>query len=80
VLAGLIIEELSRPSDLVLIRKRWAEVRDRFSWPMLASDYRDMFQICAGGTSVSTTVEPIKPGATAEPLPQAIGDGKMQVV
>jgi glycosyltransferase involved in cell wall biosynthesis len=79
VLAGLIIEELSRQPDLGPMQKRWAQVRDRFSWPMLAWDYRDMFQICARGTSGSTTVDPIRPRATAELSAEANADRKVRV-
>ena len=47
VLAQLIAEELGRPRDPKLIRVRWQSVRDRFSWPVLAHAYRDMFEACA---------------------------------
>jgi glycosyltransferase involved in cell wall biosynthesis len=47
VLAGLVGEELKRLYNLPLRRTRWASVRERFSWPALAGNYREMFQICA---------------------------------
>jgi glycosyltransferase involved in cell wall biosynthesis len=50
-LAGLISEELKKYADPVLMRRRWAAVRDRFSWPILAASYREMFQICAWGVT-----------------------------
>lgn len=45
VLATLAARELNKPSDAALIRRRWLAVRDRFSWPVLAGGYREMFAL-----------------------------------
>jgi glycosyltransferase involved in cell wall biosynthesis len=52
VLADLIRRVLKKSPDPALSQRRWAFVRDRFSWPILAGSYRQMFQICAGTASL----------------------------
>ncbi len=47
-LARLLGSELLRPTEPVLAHCRWAAVRNRFSWPVLAESYRQMFQACSG--------------------------------
>ena len=56
-----ILGDLSKPGELALLlraelhahnnqklgQQRWQSVRDRFSWEVLASDYRKMFEACA---------------------------------
>lgn len=46
-LAGSLAEVLIAPAKPELVRQRWQSVRDRFSWQVLASCYRDMFTACA---------------------------------
>jgi glycosyltransferase involved in cell wall biosynthesis len=46
-LAPLLAVELKQPPCPALMRERWASVRDRFSWGLLAPRYRDMFEACS---------------------------------
>jgi 1,2-diacylglycerol 3-alpha-glucosyltransferase len=46
-LARLVASELKKTPEPVVMRKRWAHVRDHFSWPVLAANYAEMFQLCA---------------------------------
>jgi 1,2-diacylglycerol 3-alpha-glucosyltransferase len=45
-LAGLILRELSLLRSPEKMKKRWESVRDRFSWPVLAPAYAQMFRAC----------------------------------
>ncbi|MBO0720556.1 MAG: glycosyltransferase, partial [Blastocatellia bacterium] len=45
-LAGLIARGLSLSRSSELMKKRWQSVRDRFSWPVLAPAYAQMFRAC----------------------------------
>jgi 1,2-diacylglycerol 3-alpha-glucosyltransferase len=47
VLAGALREELTRPATQELAARRRESVRSRFSWPVLAPQYRDMFRAAA---------------------------------
>jgi 1,2-diacylglycerol 3-alpha-glucosyltransferase len=51
-LAGLISRELSVPLSQEKMEKRWQSVRARFSWPVLAPAYAQMFRSCLEGGSV----------------------------
>ena len=46
-LADLVSLELKKPADLLAGHRRWAHVRQRFSWPVLAPGYCRMFRTCA---------------------------------
>jgi hypothetical protein len=46
-LSGLIAAELKQLPDASRMQSRWAAVRDRFSWPVLAGSYGEMFRSCA---------------------------------
>jgi glycosyltransferase involved in cell wall biosynthesis len=43
-LSGLIRNQLQVPADGKVMRRRWENVKNRFSWPVLASQYLEMFQ------------------------------------
>lgn len=47
-LAGILKVELAKPLDQQQMTRRWASVRNRFSWPALAPQYVAMFA-CASG-------------------------------
>jgi glycosyltransferase involved in cell wall biosynthesis len=42
-LARILAEQLPKPPDQQQMTRRWASVRDRFSWPVLAPRYAEMF-------------------------------------
>lgn len=47
VLAELLKQELRVPNATQAMRRRWENVKDRFSWPMLAPQYAQMFREAA---------------------------------
>lgn len=49
-----LAEALRKSPDPAAAQIRWAAVRDRFSWPVLAPSYRRMFYTCALGRLSST--------------------------
>ena len=46
-LAAILTETLKCQNAEALMQKRWASVRDRFSWPVLAPAYQKMFETVA---------------------------------
>jgi glycosyltransferase involved in cell wall biosynthesis len=46
-LTALVAQELAKPGDHAQMTQRWMCVRDRFSWPALASKYVEMFASAA---------------------------------
>jgi len=50
-LSQLLGDELSKAPDQDQMLRRWASVRDRFSWPILAPQYAAMFATAAGFTA-----------------------------
>jgi glycosyltransferase involved in cell wall biosynthesis len=46
-LARILAEELSKPSDQRQMMRRYTAVKDRFSWPVLAPRYLEMFASAA---------------------------------
>ena len=43
-LAGMLLEALKISNSESMMRRRWESVRDRFSWPVLALKYAEMFR------------------------------------
>jgi hypothetical protein len=42
-LTPILAEQLAKPRDPQQITERWISVKDRFSWPVLAPQYVEMF-------------------------------------
>ena len=47
-LTQMLADQLSKPADHEQALSRWASVRDRFSWPVLAPQYAAMFAAASG--------------------------------
>ncbi|HLH56605.1 MAG TPA: glycosyltransferase family 4 protein [Verrucomicrobiae bacterium] len=72
-LAALLNRELKAQPDAQLISRRWMAVRDRFSWPVLARSYREMFQVAATAKINLSTRFGESPGRKAAESPVAAG-------